>query len=570
MRFDKKYSIIFHDETIGSDAVRAETDRVKALLCRQQLSEGEIVGLAMQRTPLMLETILALLELRIPFLPIQLGLPEQRLQYMLSNANVRHIVTTQDLAERYAAGGQICIMADAAADPLPADFQECGSETEQAPAYVLYTSGSTGDPKAVAVTRKGLINFLDAIPQAVDGFSENSVIACFTEYTFDIFFLESVLAMYCGMTVVLADEAEAVNPSYISGLIRKHQIGMMQMTPSRMRLLQLYDPALTCLLPVRVLMIGGEQFPAEMLAALNRIPSLRIYNMYGPTETTIWSAVSELTGKQTPDIGVPIANTEILILDETFQEVPDGVRGEICIAGDGLAAGYLNAPEQTAAHFITLPDGRRIYRTGDIGYYDANRTLFCEGRMDHQIKLNGHRIELEDIEQNLMRCTGMKLLTAAFDRENNRLICFYAEPAEPETVRRKAAEVLPDYMIPAFFIRTEKLLYTTSGKADRKAMLASFLPQAKQNADQSTSCPDGVAQQVFAIMAEKGIICSEENAAASLTELGVSYLDFIELVVRFEEAFDIEFDDEYLSADQLSTPDALIGYIRSLAGEHNA
>lgn len=569
MLFEKQYKIIFHDEEIGYPAARAETDRIKALLAGQQFSGGEIVGLAMKRTPLMLETIMALLENRIPFLPIQLGLPEKRLRYMLDNAGIRHIVTTQDLAAGISCG-RSCITVDAGNEASPAAPALNNEDTADALAYVLYTSGSTGNPKAVAVKRRGLANFLDAIPQVVDGFTAGNSIACFTEYTFDIFFLESVLALYRGMTVVLADEAEAVNPAYIAGLIRKHRIGLMQMTPSRLRMLQLYDTALSCLEPVKALMIGGERFPAEMLETLSRIPEMRIYNMYGPTETTIWSTVSELTGKQTVDIGRPIANTEILILDETLSPVPDGEKGEICIAGDGLAAGYLNAPEQTAAHFTARADGRQIYRTGDIGYYGADGILFCEGRMDHQIKLNGHRIELEDIEQNLMSCTGMKLLTVAFDCDNNRLICFYAEPAAPEDVRRKAADVLPDYMIPAFFIQTEKLLYTSSGKADRKAMLTAYLQAAEEKAGQCSDASDELSQQVFAIMAEKGIVCTGKDTDRTLTELGVSSLDFIELVVRFEETFDIEFDDDYLSTDQLTDLGALIGYIRTLAGEQNA
>ena len=569
MLFDKHYKIIFHNEEISYDTIRSETDRIKAMLTKQQIPDGEIVGLALKRTPLMLETIMALLENRIPFLPIQLGLPEKRLRYMLDNAGIRRIITTQDLASAVSCG-RSCITLDEANHALPDTQPRHITDTEGALAYVLYTSGSTGNPKAVSVKRKGLENFLHAIPQVVEGFNAGNRIACFTEYTFDIFFLESVLALFRGMTVVLADEMEAVNPAYIAGLIQKHGIDLVQMTPSRLRMLHLYDPALSCLKPVRTMMVGGECFPLEMLETLKHIPGMRIYNMYGPTETTIWSTVSELTDKQSVDIGRPIANTEILILDEKLSPLPDGEKGEICIAGDGLAAGYLNAPEQTAAHFVTLADGRQIYRTGDIGYYGADGILFCEGRMDHQIKLNGHRIELEDIEQNLMSCTGMKLLTVVFDRENNRLICFYAASDAPEDVRRKAAEVLPDYMIPAFFVQTEKLLYTSSGKADRNAMLAAYQQAAEEKAGQCSDAVDTLSQQVCAIMAEKGIVCSEKDADRTLTELGVSSLDFIELVVRFEETFDIEFDDDFLSTDQLSDLGSLIEYIRTLAGEQNA
>lgn len=558
MIFSRPCRVIFHNKREDFGELRAQIDRLKAVISAEEMPRDEIVGLAMERTPLMLEAVAAFLELGVPFLPLDIGLPQKRLSYMLEKAGVKRILTTSAVADRYSG---LCRVI--AADTARADGIAAREPSELA--YVLYTSGSTGEPKAVMVRRAGLENFIGSIPQIIDGFDENGVIACFTQYTFDIFFLESALAMHCGMTVVLADESEMANPAHISALIRAHGITMLQMTPSRLRLLQLHDREFSCLEGVRTLMVGGERFPEEMLSQLGRLGGLRIYNMYGPTETTIWSSVGELTGKTVVDIGKPIADTQIYILDDELKELPDGQTGEICIAGGGLAAGYINNPQQTAKSFCTDAQGRKIYKTGDLGYWNGG-LLYCLGRKDNQIKLYGHRIELEDVEQNIITAAGLKIAAVAFDPEKNRLVCFYAQDIAPEKIRECAQTALPDYMVPAEFVRLSELSYTSSGKADRKTMLAAHRQQEAQP-EASADENGGVLSQIIAILREKKLVQGSVDASVPLEELGISSLDFIDLVVSFEDKFNIEFEDEYLSVEMFGSLKQLAEYIEGLAEE---
>lgn len=266
------------------------------------------------------------------------------------------------------------------------DFREESNKSESA--YILYTSGTTGIPKGVEVTREGLFNFIEGISEIID-FSAGKRIACFTTVSFDIFILESIMALYRGLVVVLANEDEQRNPRLMAKLIQDNEVDMVQMTPSRMQLLLNYDKELSCLKNVKEIMIGGESFPLSLLRRLKEKTNAKIYNMYGPTETTIWSTVSDLTQKDRIDIGRPIKNTEVYIVDESLSILPEGQVGEIYIAGKGLARGYVGKNDLTIEKFIYLPQKPdvRVYRTGDMGRYLPDGDLEYLGRTDNQVKI---------------------------------------------------------------------------------------------------------------------------------------------------------------------------------------
>ena len=211
------------------------------------------------------------------------------------------------------------------------------------------------------------------------------------------------MALNKGLTVVLADEEEQRNPKLMAKFIQDNAVDIIQMTPSRMQLLLNYDKELICLKSVKEIMIGGEAFPFGLLQTLQEKTTARIYNMYGPTETTIWSTISNLTYKDHIDIGRPIKNTEIYIMDDSLTLLPSGQIGEICIGGKGLAKGYVGRDDLTAEKFIYLPQkpNVRVYRTGDMGRHLPDGDLEYLGRTDNQVKIRGHRVELEEIESHL-------------------------------------------------------------------------------------------------------------------------------------------------------------------------
>lgn len=267
-------------------------------------------------------------------MPIDLEQPRERILYMLDNAKIDYIFTVEEVEYDFGKYNTVCLD----------DSRFIGNlnrssilKNDNEIAYILYTSGTTGAPKAVEVTRKGLNNFIEAIPEIIE-LKNGKRIACFTSSSFDIFFLEIILPIYRGMTVVLADEEEQNNPRSIMRILMEYSINVLQMTPSRLKMLKAVDANFESLKKLEVILVGGEKFPYEILKALQGNTSARIYNMYGPTETTIWSTVSELTNKDKIDLGHPIKGTMVYLLLDG-KEVKKGCIGEICIGGVGLAKG---------------------------------------------------------------------------------------------------------------------------------------------------------------------------------------------------------------------------------------
>ena len=271
-------------------------------------------------------------------------------------------------------------------------------------AYVIYTSGSTGKPKGVQIPHRAVVNFLTSMARR-PGLSQQDRLLAVTSLSFDIAGLELWLPLTVGAQVVIASRETASNGIALASLLESEQITVLQATPSTYRLLLESGWKGTRGL---VALIGGEATPRELAEQLlERVSSL--WNMYGPTETTIWSCVQELRKSEPVLIGHPIANTQVYVLDRNLQAVPAGVTGEIYIGGEGLAVGYLGRPELTAERFVGDPfsgrDGARMYRTGDLGRFHRDGALEYQGRNDFQVKLRGHRIELGEIEATCWRRT---------------------------------------------------------------------------------------------------------------------------------------------------------------------
>lgn len=332
-------------------------------ICREDLILNECgrIGILLDRNVALISTIYNCFFNNITYVPLDLSWPDERINDVVSIAQIDAVLTNKKHAHRL--NNIKTIVVD---DESAVSFEKNHNSNEIA--YILFTSGSTGTPKGVEVKRESLFNFIEGISEIID-FSEEKRIACLTTVSFDIFFLESIMALYKGLTVVLANDDEQRNPNLMAKLIQDNAVDMIQMTPSRMQLLMNRDRELSCLKSVKEIMIGGESFPLSMLRTLQAKTTAQIYNMYGPTETTIWSAVSDLTRKERIDIGRPIKDTKIYIVDEELSILPNGQSGEICIAGDGLAKGYIGRDDLTAKMFIFLPQKPdvRVYRTGDMG-----------------------------------------------------------------------------------------------------------------------------------------------------------------------------------------------------------
>jgi amino acid adenylation domain-containing protein len=443
-----------------------------------------IVALALPRSPDLVVALLAVLKTGAAYLPIDTNYPVDRIRFMTQDAQPTLVLThttTQHLWNDDTPTLRL--------DNPTLQTQLTGHDTTDPtttpdpahPAYVIYTSGSTGVPKGVTIPHRGLANFLCDMKSRV-GVREGDRFLSVTTIAFDIAGLEIYLPLLCGAGLVLPGAAVANEPHAMVELIADAGVTVVQATPSLWRELAAASGATG--LGLRRVLVGGEAVPAALAETLRGL-GRSVTNVYGPTETTIWSTAAELehTGDGTaPPIGRPIANTRVYVLDAGLRPVPPGVPGELYIAGEGLARGYLNRPGLTAERFTADPHGvpgTRMYRTGDRACWNSDGTLRFLGRADDQVKLRGFRIELGEVEAALAACPGVVSAAVVIreDRPGDHRLVGYAVVEEgvvldqPE-VRARLGRLLPEYMVPTTVVELGELPLTPNGKLDRKALPA--------------------------------------------------------------------------------------------------
>jgi amino acid adenylation domain-containing protein len=468
-------AVIYKNKTYTYKELNQTADQIARRLRQAGVRPNHIVGLMVQRTVNMLTGLLGILKAGGAYLPIDPNYPKERIDYMLSASQTLILLSQSKLVEQLKFEGEI----------IDIELLESANEGDDQPApemkasdlaYLIYTSGSTGKPKGVMIEHQAVVNFIQSMTSKI-AFHEHKTILNLTTISFDIFVLESLVPLTQGLTVVIADEEEQMDPRQLRNCIRQYQVDMLQATPSRMQMLIDSGKDLSYLSHVKEIMVGGEAFPPSLLKELQKITGVRIYNMYGPTETTVWSTVQELTDLKQVNIGKPIANTQIYILNQLLFPVPIGVCGELYIAGDGVARGYFNQSELTLERFVINPFAirTRMYQTGDLARWLPDGTIECIGRVDNQVKIRGYRVEIEEIEAVLMQHERVHMAAVAvFDDEaGSKYLCGYITAdgeVPPEHLQGFLSERLPDYMIPSYFVKLDQIPQTPNGKVDRKAL----------------------------------------------------------------------------------------------------
>ena len=435
---------------------------------------GDRIGLATPRSPLMVVALLGILSAGGSYVPLDPSFPPERLRYMLSDAKVHALLSSQEIATLAPAGARVLVY-----ETLFEQLQDFATETwrdqaldSRSIAYVIYTSGSTGQPKGVMLSHRSVVNFLLAMREA-PGMEAGDTILAVTTLSFDIAVLELLLPLLVGGRIYLATHEEAKDGKRLSEIFDREIITHFQATPSTFRLL--LDAGWQGG-KLRKALCGGEAFPADVARRLSPlIPE--IWNMYGPTETTVWSSLYRVQGDETMiPIGRPIANTTIYVVDEHRAPVLPGQKGEIYIGGEGLALGYLGRQDLTDDRFVTLPHIDKLsYRTGDIGRFRWDGTLEIFGRADHQIKLRGYRMELGEIEAVVSRLPGLDHCVAAvqeFGADDLRLVAYVtlSAPWDERAVRAAAKNILPAYMLPQHYVVMQRFPLLPNGKIDRKQL----------------------------------------------------------------------------------------------------
>ena len=478
-------AIVCEGRSLTYAELNSRANRLARRLRESGVVTDQLVGLCAGRRAYLLVGLLGILKAGGAYVPLDPQYPRERLEYMLSDANPRIVLTEAALQGAFLPLVEVVIALDADSPTSGADetsnLDPRVSLSHASPlAYVIYTSGSTGRPKGVMVEHRGVVNLLTAMQRSL-AVRDTDCLLAVTTISFDIAALELFLPLISGAKVVLASREDAVDAAKLVELIDAYAVSLVQATPATWKLLIGAGWAGRSQLKA---LCGGEALTTDLARELvGRVGAL--WNVYGPTETTIWSCshrierIDERSSIQS--IGRPIANTQVHVLDRLGAHVPVGVFGEICIGGRGVARGYRNQPDLTAARLIPEQDtnsSARLYKTGDIGRWRADGTLEYLGRNDQQVKVRGFRIELGEIEARLRSYPKVKdaVVVAREDGVGGKRLVAYLtlsdllSSAHVEDVRAHLRAALPDYMVPSAFAILAELPLTPNGKIDRRSL----------------------------------------------------------------------------------------------------
>jgi amino acid adenylation domain-containing protein/non-ribosomal peptide synthase protein (TIGR01720 family) len=461
-----------------------KANRLARHLRRLGAGPETLVGLAMERSLDMVVGVLAVLKAGGAYVPIDPEYPKERLAHMLEDSRVPVLVTQGALLERLPEHGARVVAVDRDAAAIAAESTEppASGAAPENPAYVIYTSGSTGKPKGVQIPHSAVVNFLNSMRKK-PGLTSADTLLAVTTLSFDIAGLELYLPLVTGARLLLASRETAQAGEKLREILERRGVTAMQATPATWRLL--LGAGWTGDRDLKIL-CGGEALPRDLAnQLLGACGSL--WNVYGPTEATIWSTLDQVVPSGAISIGRPLDNTDIYLVSRRLNPVPVGVPGELLIGGAGLSRGYRGRPDLTAEKFIPHPfaalrgePGARLYRTGDLARHLPDGRLEFLGRIDHQVKVRGFRIELGDIESALDRhpAIAQSVAVAREESPGGKKLAAYlvtaagAEKPNVSDLRAYLKEKLPEYMVPALFTFLPALPLTPNGKVDRRALPA--------------------------------------------------------------------------------------------------
>ncbi|SFS02400.1 hybrid non-ribosomal peptide synthetase/type I polyketide synthase [Anaeromicropila populeti] len=442
------------------------------------------VGIIPCRNENLIISLFGVLKAGGAYVPIDPGFPEERISYMLEESGAQIVVCPKEYESKIKSNYTLLDISDLQ-ESSNSNKNPVNSTTKDGLANIIFTSGSTGKPKGVMLQQNSILNFIADIKNRKLFETEHDRIISVTTLSFDIFGFESLVPLCTGNSIYLANEKEQLDPALAAQKILEHKATHILSTVSRIKAFVENPDFEQALKQLTCILSGGENFSLALLKDLQKRSNAKIFNMYGPTETTIWSTTKELTNENKVNIGTPIANTQVFVLNSGGKLQPTGVFGELCIGGQGLARGYLNNEEETKKKFVfSEVTNTVIYKTGDRARILASGEIELLGRLDSQIKIRGYRIELSEIEKTVLLHEKIKeAVVLPFEDKNNnkQLVVYYCvkdlEQQDSSWLKKWLQERLPHYMIPSYFIKLETMPTLLNGKINKRALP---IPQAEE------------------------------------------------------------------------------------------
>ncbi|HKT52178.1 MAG TPA: amino acid adenylation domain-containing protein [Candidatus Angelobacter sp.] len=454
--------------------LNVRANRIAHWLQDHGVKPEKLVGMCVERSLDAVAALLGILKAGGAYVPLDPAFPKERLAQILEDSQPEVMITQPAIKEMVSSFAKHTLSLDASALSLLSPENPCSEVQPHNLAYVIFTTGSTGRPKGVQIEHRALVNFLQSMARE-PGLTADDTLVAVTTFAFDIAGLEVLLPLIVGARAVIASRGAVLDGKALCELLEASNATVMQATPITWRMI--LESGWQGRQELTIL-CGGEAMPPDLAREL--IPRCSsLWNMYGPTETTIWSTVSHVTSTESRiPIGRPIANTRVYIVDRQLREVPVGATGELLIGGTGLARGYLNHPELTAERFIPDPftgnKDARLYKTGDLCRFRHDGVIESLGRNDDQVKIRGHRIELGDVEAALeshpeVKHAATKVVEGP-GREKSLVGYVVAPGLEMQELRTYLAERLPKYMLPSIYVSLMELPLTPNRKVDRNAL----------------------------------------------------------------------------------------------------
>jgi natural product biosynthesis luciferase-like monooxygenase protein/amino acid adenylation domain-containing protein len=535
-------AVIFEEQQLSYEELNRRANQLAHHLRSLGVGPEVLVGVLMERSLEMLVALLGILKSGGAYVPLDPSYPSERLAFMLADARAAVLLTEQTLVERVPDSETHVLVLGAHHEEISKNSQT-NPRAMAAPgnlAYVIYTSGSTGLPKGVAIEHQSAATL---VHWSHEEFSrdELSTVLASTSICFDLSVFELFVPLSCGKTVLLAEQALSL-PELKHG----SAVTLVNTVPSAMSELLRTDG-----LPASVASVNlaGERLSGKLVSELYDQPQVKVVrNLYGPSEDTTYSTCGVMEPEGEPDIGRPVANTEVYILGREMELVPVGAIGEIYIGGEGLSRGYLKRPELTAERFVPHPyaesSGKRLYRTGDLARYRKDGRIEYVGRSDHQVKIRGYRIELGEIEAVLTQHPAVRdsVVVASGDGADRRLVAYLTsgEKQKPTVsdLRKFLSEKLPDYMVPSVFALLDEMPMTPNGKVDRHA-----LPEPEQlriQAEDSYEAPRNTVEEALAEIWAEVLGIERVGIHDNFFNLGGHSLLVTKLNSRVKERFQVK------------------------------